>query len=257
MKYYKFKLVAIALALSLLTACSKSTITEDPAQQFQNYSAEQLYFAGKQKLASRNYNRAVKMYEALESLYPFGGYAEKGQLNLIYAYYMSGQYASAVAAAQQYIEVYPRSQNVDYAYYMKGLSDYYSGRTWIQQAFPINMAERDLTAPEQAFYDFRQLVQLFPNSKYAPDARQRMVALRNMFAQHQLDIAQYYYKRKAYVGAANRASFLIARYDTTPQVKPALILLVQANQKLGLTQAANEAMQVLQYNYPGTKVPNN
>lgn len=257
MKYYQLKLLAIVLAFSLVSACSKSTITEDPAQQFQGYSAEQLYIAGKQKLASRNYNRAVTMYEALESLYPFGGYAEKGQLNLIYAYYMSGQYASAVAACEQYIQLYPRSNNVDYAYYMKGLSDYYSGRTWVQRALPINMAERDLMAPKQAFYDFRQLVELFPGSKYAPDARQRMIALRNMFAQHQLDIAQYYYKRKAYVAAANRATFLLAHYDTSPQVQPALVILVQANQKLGLTQAANEAMQVLQYNYPGTKVPNN
>ncbi len=255
MRYYKLPLIILAIVLSLsLTACSKSTFTQDPAQKYQNYTAEQLYIEGRRMLAKRNYSRAVTMYEALQSLYPFGGYAEKGQLNLIYAYYMAGQYASAVAAAEQYIQVYPRSKNVDYAYYMKGLSDYNSGRTWVQRALPINMAERDLTSAKQAFYDFRQLVQLFPESKYAADAQQRMIALRDMFAQHELDIAQYYFKRKAYVASANRASYLIRHYQSTPQVKPALIILVQSNQKLGLTKAANDALRVLQLNYPGTKV---
>lgn len=252
MKYYK--LVPLIFALGLLAACSSTNFTQDPAQQFQHYTAEQIYIKGKQNLARRNYNRAVTEYEALQSLYPFGGYAEKGQLNLIYAYYKAGDYASAVAAAELYIQVYPRSKNVDYAYYMRGLADYNSGRTWVQRALPINMSERDLTAPKQAFYDFRELVQLFPNSKYAPDARQRMIALRDMFAQHELTVARYYYKRGAYVGAANRASYLIKHYDTTPQVKPALVLLVRSNRKLHLTKAANDALRVLELNYPGTKV---
>ena len=249
-----FKLFLMILSLSLLTACSKSTLTQDPAQQYQGYTAERLYIKGEKLLASRNYKSAVTVYEALQSLYPFGGYAEKGQLNLIYAYYKAGDYASAEAAAEQYIQVYPRSKHVDYAYYMKGLADYYSSRTWVQRALPIDMSARDLTTAKQAFYDFRQLVQFFPNSRYAADAKQRMIALRDMFAQHELTVAQYYFKRKAYVASANRASYLLRHYASTPQVKPALIILVRSNEKLGLTKAANEARQVLELNYPGTKV---
>lgn len=244
------KLLLIIFALSLLSACSKASFSDNPAQQYQGYSAQKLYVQGKKALASRNYIRAVSLYEALESLYPFGGYAQKAQLDLVYAYYKSGQDASASAAAEQYIRVYPRSQHVDYAYYMKGLADYYSSRTWFQRAFKLNMSLRDLTTSKQAFYDFQQLVRFFPNSKYAPDAKQRMIALRNLFAKHDLFITNYYYKRHAYVAAANRASDIIHHYDNTPQVKGALIMLVKANRKLGLTKEANNALRVLKLNFP-------
>lgn len=253
MRYYK--LIFIVLGLSFLSACASSNFSDDPAQRYQNFSAQQLYVKGKNYLASRNYIQAVTLYEALESLYPFGGYAQKGQLDLIYAYYMSGQYASAEAAAEQYIRIYPRTPNVDYAYYMKGLSNYAAGRTWLQRVFRVDMSSRDLASDKQAFYDFRQLVQLYPNSKYANDARQRMKALRDMFAKHDMEVSEYYYQRKAYVAAANRASYIIQNYDGTSEVKSALIMLVKANRKLGLTQQANNAMRTLQLNYPGTKIP--
>jgi len=240
--------------LSLLTACSSASLTDNPAQRYEGFTAQQLYVKGKNNLASRNYNQAVTLYEALESLYPFGGYAEKAQLDLIYAYYMSGEYASAEAASEQYIRVYPRSTNAAYAYYMKGLSNEASGKTWAQRAFRVDMATRDLTPAENAFYDFRTMVRLFPGSKYANDARQRMIALRNLFAKHEMEVADYYYKRTAYVAAANRASYVIKHYEHSSEVKNALVMLVKANRKLGLTKPANNALRILQLNYPGTKV---
>ncbi len=249
-----FKTIILLCGLSLLAACSADSFSDNPAQRYQGFSAQQLYVKGKNNLASRNYNQAVTLYEALESLYPFGGYAQKGQLDLIYAYYMSGQYASAEAAAEQYIRVYPRGENVDYAYYMKGLSNFASGRTWAQKLFGVDMAGRDLAVDKQAFYDFRQMVHLFPRSKYANDARQRMIALRNLFAKHEMEVAEFYYKRKAYVAAANRATAVIAKYEHSDQVKPALVMLVKANRKLGLTKQANNALRTLNLNYPGTKV---
>lgn len=233
MQYYRL-LLLMSVTFVLLSACGKASFIQDPAQQYEGYTAEQLYIKGNQKLAARSYKKAVTVYEALQSLYPFGGYAEKGQLNLVYAYYQSGDYASAVAAADQYIRVYPRGQHVDYAYYLKGLSDYYSGRTWVQRAFPVDMSERDLDSAKQAFYDFRRLVQFYPTSYYANDARQRMIYLRNMFAQYELEIAKYYYVRGAYVAAANRATYVIQHFDGTPQARQALDVLIKANQKLGL-----------------------
>lgn len=250
-KYYK--LFIIILGMGLLSACASASFSQDPSKRYQHYSAQELYMKGKQSLNSRNYKSAVREYEALESLYPFGGYAEKGQLDLIYAYFKTRDYASASAAADQYIRVYPRAVHVDYAYYMKGLSDYESSRTWVQRNLPIDMSERDLTLDKIAFYDFRQLIQLYPSSYYANDAQQRMVALRNMFAKHELHIAKYYYERGAYVAAANRATYIVDHFQKTPQIKPALVILVKSNRKLGLTQAANDANAILQVNFPGTK----
>jgi len=251
----KFSKIIILLVLGLgtisfLSACSKGSYSDDPAQQYQGYSAQQLYVEGKQALGARNYNHATTLFEALEALYPFGGLAEKAQLDLIFAYYKTGDYALAVATADQYIHIYPRSEHVDYAYYLKGLSEMYSGETWLQRAFPINMALRDLTSTKQAFYDFRDLVQLFPNSQYSPDAKQHMVYLRNLLSEHELEIAHYYYVRDAYVAAANRSSYLIRHFQHTPQVEDALVILIKANLALGLHQSAHDAYRVLQANYP-------
>jgi len=247
----KTRNIIIILALvSLLAACSNQSFTDDPAAKYQKYTAAELYAKGNKAISTRNYYNAKNYLEALESLYPFGPYAEKGQIDLIYAYYQSGEYASASATAAQYIHVYPRSARADYAYYMKGLADLYSGETWVQRTFPIDMSLRDLTTEKQAFYDFRDLIELFPNSKYTPDARQHMAFLRNMFAKHELKIANYYYKRHAYVAASNRASYLIQHYQHSPQVEPALVLLVKANRALNLPGPANDALRVLQKNFP-------
>lgn len=243
-------IILLTLLASLLVGCADNSFTDDPAAKYKNLSAQQLYIKGTKATASRNYDNAKEYYEALESLYPFGTYAEKGQLDLIYAYYKAGDYALASAAAAAYIHVYPRSRQVPYAYYMKGLSDLNAGRTWLQRALSIDMSMRDLTMPKTAFYDFRDLVELYPNSQYAPAARQHMVALRNLFAKHELEIANYYYKRHAYVAASNRASYIVQHYSQTPQVEPALVLIIKSNRALGLSSPANDALRVLKKNFP-------
>jgi len=222
----------------------------DPAVLYKNQSAEQIFRGGEINVAKKRYADAVKQFEALDALYPFSQYDEQAQLNLMYAYYQNDDVASAAATAMRFIRLYPRSDRVDYAYYMKGLADFEQDRGWVQRYFPGDLSQRDPGTTRQAFDDFDQLIKLFPNSPYAPDARQRMIYLRNLFAGYELHIATYYLRRGAYVAAVNRSLYIIQHYDGTPQVQEALGIMVTSYRALGLTAAASQTVQILQLNYP-------
>lgn len=241
----------VGLFSSLLVACST---TNDPTEKFKNKSAEQIYQGGEAALAKGHTNDAIEHFEALDALYPFGSNAEQAQLDLIYAYYQSGDDASASATAERFIRLYPRSVHADYAYYMKGLADFDQDRGWFQRYLPTDLSQRDPGTMRQAFDDFNTLLRIYPDSVYAPDARQRMIYLRNLFAKHDLHIAQYYYQRTAYVAAANRANDIVQHFDGTPQVESALGIMVRSYRKLDLQIPAQQALSVLQANYPNGKV---
>jgi outer membrane protein assembly factor BamD len=233
--------------LVVINGCS-STAT-DPATIYKNHTEEQIFQAGELSLAKRQYSNAVQQFEALDALYPFGTHDEQAELDLIYAYYENDDVTSSAAAATRFIRIYPRSNRVDYAYYMKGLADFEQDRGWLQRYFPTDLSQRDPGTTRQAFDDFNRLLQLFPNSVYAPDARQRMIYLRNQFAKYELHIANYYFRRGAYVAAINRASYIIQHYDGSPEVENALGLMVKSYRRLGLTELANQSQQILVLNY--------
>ncbi len=249
-----FKSVKLMIAVGLLSALAACSSTTDPAEKFKNLSAEQIYQGGEVALAKGHESEAIQHFEGLDALYPFSVNSEQAQLDLMYAYYKSGDNASAAAAAERFIRFYPRSAHVDYAYYVKGLANFDQDRGWFQRYLPTDLSQRDPGTSRQAFDDFSTLLRLFPTSVYAPDARQRMIYLRNLFAAHELHIAQYYYKRAAYVAAANRANFVVQHYDGTPQVEEALGVMVRSYRKLGLQTPAQQALAVLQLNYPHGKV---
>jgi outer membrane protein assembly factor BamD len=252
MKVLNFVFSILGISL-LMAGCSSLTSNAPPPEVvYKNYSAEQLYMSGHAALVRRNYGSAIRYFEGLDSLYPFDPYTEKGDLDLIYAYYQSDDYPSTVAAANRFIRLFPRDEHVDYAYYMRGLADFYQSRTFFQRYLPLNLAERDLSNAKLSFSDFRDLIHFFPHSIYAADARLRMIYLRNLFSLHELDIADYYMERKAYVAAANRATYIVQHFQRTPQVEPALAILVRANRALGLDESANNALRVLQLNFPNS-----
>lgn len=248
MNYTKY--LIIVLLGFLLAGCGT---LPTPSQVYRGQSAEQIYHAGEAALAKDNYADAVQAFEALDSLYPFSAYVQPAQLDMIYAYYKNNDNASAGAAAERYIRLYPRSADVDYAYYLKGLSNYDVDRGWLQHYLPADPALREPATLRQAYQDFNELVRLFPHSKYAPDARQRMIYLRNMFGRYELRVAQYYFERKAYVAAINRANYVLSHYQSTPSTQGALVLLVKANRLLGLQHAADNALRTLKLNYPRSK----
>lgn len=246
------QLTLLFFLLCILDGCS-STVT-DPAVIYKNQSAEQLYRGAEINLAKRKYSVAIKQLEALDALYPFGPNAEQADLDLIYAYYQDDDMPSTAATAERFTQLYPRSEHVDYAYYMKGLADFYQDRSWFQLYFPTDLSQRDPGASRLAFDDFSRLLQLFPHSQYAPDARQRMVYLRNIFAGYELNVAQYYFKRGAYVAAANRANYIVQHFNSTPQVETALGIMVKSYRALGLDDLANQSLQILTMNYPNGTV---
>ncbi len=240
------KLCFLLGILILITAgCANSTTG---IEAFKNKSAVQIYTAGEKDMKHKRYKSAVAHYEALDALYPFSKYAENSQLHIIYAYYGSGDLPSAIAAADRYIHLYPRSERVDYAYYMKGMMKMERDKSWIYSAFPIDPGKRDLASTREAFQDFNDLVRYYPNSPYAPDAHKRMVYIRDLAAKHELNVAKFYFKRQAYVAAANRASAVVQHYQGSSQVRPALSLMIEAYEKMGKPELAEQARQVLRYN---------
>lgn len=248
--WFRFSIFLIMIS-SVLGGCAGAPTS--PSELYKGQSAEALYLSGEEALAQGRYREAISRFEGLLSLYPYGEHAEQAQLNLIYAYYENGDYASAVAAAERYIRLYPRSPKVDYAYYIKGVANFEQDRGIFNKLLPSDLSQRDPGTMRDAFNDFSQLLTRFPNSPYAADARQRLIYLRELLAKHELNIAQHYYAKGAYVAAINRATYLIEHYQGAVQVEPALVLLVNANRALGHEEAAQEALQVLQKNFPASK----
>lgn len=245
------QVLLVAAIAGLLSACASSP---DPSEAYKGESQEQIYQAGKTALQDKNFSEAIKRFEALDVQYPFGEHTESAQFYLIYAYYMKDDHALAVAAADRFIRLHPTNPHVDYAYYMRGLANYYQNLGVIERLFSVDLATRDLTQMQKAYRDFSDVVYHYPNSIYAPSAHQYMIYLRNMMAAHELHVANYYYQKHAYVAASNRASNIVAHYEGAPAVEDALVVMVQSYHHLGLTKMEQDALAVLKYNYPNKTV---
>ena len=213
-------------------------------------SEQKLYRDSQRLLRSGNYQQAIATLEALEARFPFGRYAEQAQLELIYARYMSYDLEGSQAAADRFISLHPQHSNVDYAFYIKGLTNFGRNDGIMDRLFETDTFKRDTEPARQSYADFAQLLARFPQSQYAPDAKQRMVHLRNVLTDAELAVADYYLRRGAYVAAANRARYVLENYPQAQSTAEALVVLVEANYKLGFTDEANNALRVLALNYP-------
>jgi outer membrane protein assembly factor BamD len=263
-----FKQVFLIFCLSFaLTGCetlksltgSGSAGAEKP-DEYKGWNAKQFYTDAKEAMQKGNYQKAIQLYEALESRYPFGEYSAQTQLDLAYAYYKNEENESAAAAIDRFIKLNPRSEHIDYAYYLKGLISYNRNMTFLNRFIPTDVTQRDTGNSVEALNIFLELERRFPNSKYLPDARKRVMALRNLIAMHEVKIARFYLKRKAYVAAVNRASAVVKEYQNTaaiPAAVPyALQVMQEAYTKLGMTELAQDTQQIYNQNYPdGPPVP--
>jgi len=234
--------------LSLLAGCAS---TLDPTK---DWSAERFYKEGKQALTDKNYAAAIKHFETLEARYPYGPYAEQAQLDMAYAYYKDQEPASAIANADRFIRLHPTHQNVDYAYYLKGLASYNEQPTFLDRmAGKSDLSDRDPKAARDAFEAFRELVTRFPNSRYGKDAVRRMDILINALAQNEIHVARYYFSRAAYVAAVNRCKYVIEHYQRTSAIEDALGIQVKAYKMMRLDQLANDTLRVLKQNFPHSR----
>lgn len=262
MRLFSLKILLPALLAVSLSGCETlqgffDGDAEDSSEaEYKNWDAEKFVSEAKKAMDDGHYKRATELYEKLEARYPFGEHAAQAQLDIAYAYYKNEDYEAAVAAADRFIKTYPRSPNVDYAYYLKGLVNFTRGIGFIDRFLPTDASQRNPLNAQEAYDNFAELVRRFPKSQYVPDAQQRMVALRNNIAMYEVHVARYYLKRKAYLAAANRAKRVMEEYQRTPAVPYALEVLQEAYTQLGLNDLAAEAQQVYATNYPnGPPVP--
>ena len=235
------------LALLTLAACSGNDELPDIAP---DAGEQQMYQEAQRHLNNRNFDLAVRALQVLESRYPFGKYAEQAQLELIYAHHGAYEHEAAVEAADRFIRLHPQHPNVDYAYYMKGLSAYTGNEDVFARFLPTDRTKRDTSHAKEAFAEFAQLVSRFPDSPYAADAKARMVYLRNLLARHEINVANYYFRRGAYLAAANRGRYVVENFQRTPAVADGLAVMAQGYLLLGMEDLAQDAIDTLALNYP-------
>ncbi len=250
--WHKRALMAVAVAALALGGVACSSKDYDPTR---DWSKERLYRQAKSSLEAGSFEQAIDYFETLESRYPFGPLALQAQLEIAYAYYQFGQEQSAISALDRFIKLHPTHEGVAYAYYLRGLIRYNRGRTFVNDVFPRDMSQMDQGRLRQAFADFRRVVEQHGDTRYAEDARQRMIYLRNQMAKHELETARFYFERAAYTATLNRIEYLLANYDGASAVPEALALQVRAYEQLGLADLAADARRVLRRNWPDHPVP--
>ncbi len=245
-----------SLALFLVLGLSACGLLSDRTDDQEDWSVNKFYSEAREKLDDGSYAAAIKLYETLESRYPYGRIAQQAQLEVAYAHYKNDEPASAIAAADRFIKLYPNHANVDYAYYIKGLANFNEG--WgmlgflLKGPFKQDMSERDPKASYESFEVFKELVARFPESKYAADSRQRMAYLLNLLAMGEIHTARYYMKRKAYIAAANRAQNAVKEYPPTPATEEALYIMIRAYEALEMYDLRDDAERVMRINFPNS-----
>lgn len=219
------------------------------ADKTAGWSAQKLYAEAEDEMSAGGYGNAIKLFETLQSRYPFGRYAQQAQMEIAYAQWKDGERDLAIAAADRFIKQYPNSPNADYVYYLKGLVNFNDNLGILGSLAGQDLTERDPKALRDAFDAFRELAAKFPGSKYTPDAIVRLKYLVNAMAAHEVHVARYYLRRGAYVAAANRAQIVVQQYQQTPAVHDALEIMVAAYDGLKIPQLRDDAKRVLEQNF--------
>jgi outer membrane protein assembly factor BamD len=240
----------LALAVLLLAGCGIFSGKED--DETIGWSAQRLYGEAKDAMAGKEWPKAIKYFEKLEARYPYGRFAQQAQLEVAYCHFKDGERASAIAAADRFIKLYPNHQNIDYAYYLKGLINFNDLSGFMTFLTTPDMTDRDPKSTREAFEAFKEVVTRYPESKYAADSAARMRYLVNALASHEVHVARYYMKRTAYVAAANRAQYAIQHYPQAPAVEEAVYILVRAYDALGMIELRDAADRVMQKNFPNS-----
>ena len=232
-------LLLSVLMTALFSGCASTAPIDETS------TAEELYRSAKRSLNQGDFLTAIDTFETLGARYPFGSYTQQAQLDIAYAYFKQDEYDNAISSADRFIKLYPSSDNIDYAYYMKGLSHYSRGGSFMERMFPRDMSRVNQNWLRSAFAEFDTLVRRFPDSKYIPDAKERMTFLKDEMARHELTTARFYYQRGAMVAVVNRVNFLLEHFDGSKHVPNALALMAGAYGSLGQEDLKTDTLRVL------------
>lgn len=242
------RLLFLLVVLASLGACS--IFSERDAPETETLGVVELYQKAHSYMVDGNLDQAELYYQRLVARFPFGTYSEQAQLDLAYVQYKGNKPDDAYSAINRFIRTYPAQKHIDYAFYLRGLINFNRSAGFSDRLFNRDKASRDPGFVQQSFDDFSLLVRRFPDSKYAADARQRMVSLRNSLARSELGVAMFYLRRHAYIGAVNRAEYIVEHYQSSPQTADALAVMAKSYHLLGRDQLAKDVETVLQLNYP-------
>ena len=237
------RLTCLILMAAALSACGKDDVIDDQGP-------EAFYEQGYNAMQNNNYPIATQAFLFLEARYPFSPLARQAQLDLIYVYYRSQQPEAAIDAAEEFERENPTHPRVDYAIYMKGLVLFDESPGILERLFRVDITVRPPKNTERAFSTFQELLRRFPESKYAPDARQRMIFLRNRLAIYENHVARYYLDRGAYIAAIQRGQYALERYAGAPQLEQTLQLMIEGYESLGMDDLAEDTRRVLAQSFP-------
>ena len=240
------------LIVVLIVSCSSNEELPD-----ERLVEKELYDQAQSRLKSASYSTAIISLESLESRFPFGRYAEQAQAELIYAYYMNSQFEASESAAQRFINLHPRHSHTGYAYYMKGLAAFTDDAGLFTRYFQSDLAKREIIMAQKSFDELSEFISRYPNSKYVPHAKQRMIYLRNLLAEHEIYVADFYMKRGAYLAAVGRAKYVIEHLPNTPQTPYALSILIEAYEILNYPAPRDINLKILNSNFPDFDINQN
>ncbi|KPN21206.1 outer membrane protein assembly factor BamD [Luteimonas terrae] len=238
--------VLLLLAALVATGCSRNTKDDEN----EGVPVAELYQKGHDSMRKGNWNNGAVTFRRLVAQYPYGPYTEQALVETAYANYKMGNNEEAISGIDRFIRTYPTHRNIPYMYYLRGLVNSSRDTVFLQRVWSLDSSRRDLASPNQAYSDFNTVADRYPNSRYAADARQRMVALRNTFARHEIESGLYYLRREAYVAAAQRATYLLETYPQSEYQNDAVALLAVSYARLGNETLAADARRVLQQNEP-------
>jgi outer membrane protein assembly factor BamD len=247
---FRRALLLVLLAAVVTSGCArmKGMFKDEDANE--GVPVESLYEKGHAQMRGGNWNAATTTFRRLVAQYPYGDYTEQALMETAYAQYKMGRHDDAISSIDRFIRTYPTHRHVPYMYYLRGLVNSSRDTVFLQRAWNLDASRRDLATPMQGYNDLRTVVERYPNSRYAADAAERMAALRNLFARHEIETALYYMRRQAWVGATERARYLLETYPQSEYQNDAVAVLAKAYAELGNDTLAADARRVLELNEP-------
>jgi len=239
------RLVFVASLCAVLMACAGK---DEIQTEIQNIT--EAYELAQDSIDRKNYRKGIQIFEAIQARYPFSDLSRQIQLELMHAYYKSGEFEQSIEAADTFIRENPIHARVDYALYIKGLSYYEPNAGFLERWFKRDITRRPPKDVDLAYSTLRRLVERYPTSEYAADAEQRILAIKERMSAYENHVADYYLRRGAYVAAANRAKNALEQYNGATGNPESLRILIEAYEKMGMDDLAADARRVLEINFP-------